>query len=180
MPKDNLEKYIDFGLSGSYQIKAHEKKYWLGEFRERIAFALTKEQIYRKEAMKIVEEKIKDPRVDRVVVHNGVSEIVAGKYMDIANKYKKDFKMIDMQNTNQEIVLILASNEAINEEKVVLEELPLLPDKFYNARNNKLCKVHMKELEDEAPMFVDEFKEISFFDKMMGIKCGVCNIDKGN
>lgn len=173
-PKDDLEKYIDFGLSGSYQIKGAEKRYWLGEFRERIVFALKKEQIHRKEAMKILEEKLKDSRVARVVVHNGISDILAGKYMDLAGKYKKDFKMIDMQNKNQEIALVLASDDAVYEENVLIDQLPVLPDRFYNAKNNKLCKSHMEELEKIAPMFKDEFEEISLFDKLIGINCGVC------
>ena len=177
-PIDELEKYIEFGLSGSFQIKGSEKKYWLGEFRERIVFALSKKQVHRKEAIKITDEKLKDTRVNRLVLHSGVSDLVKGKYMDLAKKHHKDFKIIDMQNENQELALVLASDDAINEENVIIEKLPLLPDYFYNAKSNKLCKIHMEELKNIAPIFIDEFEEVSFFDKMVGITCGVCNKDE--
>ncbi|QXM06703.1 YueI family protein [Crassaminicella indica] len=172
--QSELEKYINYGLSGTPQIKADEKRRWLGEFRERVVFALTFEQINRKEAVKVVEEKCKDERVDKIIVESSVLDTVIEKFMDIAKKYNKDYKTVDMQNTNGEIALVLASSEAVNESCVLIEKLPVLPDIFYHAKSKKLCKEHMEILKKEAPMFIDEFEEITFLDKMIGIKCGVC------
>jgi|GEM_PF-2003946 len=179
-PYDELEKYIEFGLSGSLEVKGQEKRYWLGEFRERIVFALTLEQVNHREAIKITDEKLNDTRIDRIVVYSGVKQDVAEKYMDLAKKHKKDFKIIDMQNKKQKIALALVSNEAVNEQNVLTEKMPILPEKFLNARNNKLCKAHMEELKRIAPLFTDGFEEVSLSDRMVGVACGVCKIDENN
>ncbi|MCT4619029.1 MAG: YueI family protein [Marinisporobacter sp.] len=171
--QSELEKYVEYGVAGTPQIKADEKKHWLGEFRERITFALNFEQINRKEAIKMVEEKCKDGRVNKLILENSVLDTIAEKYMDVAKKYDKEYKTIDM-NTNKEIALVLASNEAVNEKDILIEKLPVLPEAFYHAKNKKLCKKHMQELREEAPLFIDEFEEITLLDKMMGISCGVC------
>jgi uncharacterized protein YueI len=174
-PKNDLEKYIEYGLSGTPELKRDEKKHWLGEFRERVVFALTYDQIYRKEAVKIVKEKCKDDRVDKIIVSNNVNQAISGQYMDVAHTYHKDYKTIDLQDEKGNIALVLASEDAVDEKQVLMEKMPLLPEKFYLAQNNKLCKFHMEELQKSAPMFVDEFEEISFFDKLVGVKCSVCN-----
>lgn len=172
--KSELEKYTEYGLSGSPQIKADEKKRWLGEFRERVVFALTYEQINRKEAVKIVGEKCKDNKVKKIILEDRVQESIAEKFMDLANKYNKYYKMIDIKNEKKEIALVLASDEAVDEEEVLMDKIPSLPEDFYYATNKKLCKKHMEMLQQQAPMFIDEFEEITIFDKMIGTKCGVC------
>ncbi|QZY55529.1 DUF1694 domain-containing protein [Crassaminicella profunda] len=176
--QSELEKYTEYGLSGTPEIKADEKKYWLGEFRERVIFALTFEQINRKEAVKVIEEKCKDERIDKLIVESSVLDTITEKFMDLAHKYDKDYKTIDMNGTNKEIALVLASNEAIDERQVLIKELPKLPDEFYYAHSKKLCKKHMEELQKKSPMFMDEFEEMTLLDKMMGIKCGVCEVVK--
>lgn len=173
--KSDLEKYAEFALSGPPQIKADEKRYWLGEFRERIVFALSFEQIEVREALKLVEEKLQDSRIDQVIIHSGVRDSISEKYLELAHQYQKDYKQVDLQNPKQEIALVLASKEAVNEENVMTDHIPLLPKQFYNASGRKLCTKHMEELRKEAPRFVDEFEEIGFLDKIMGIRCGVCS-----
>ncbi|QEK13214.1 DUF1694 domain-containing protein [Crassaminicella thermophila] len=173
--KSDLEKYVEYGIAGVPEIKGSEKRYWLGEFRERVILALTFEQIYRKEALKVVEEKCKDKRVDKIILEDNVQSTVAEKFMELASKYDKDYKMIDTQNKLGEIALVLASNEAVDEKDVLIKQMPILPDIFYNAKNKKLCKKHMQMLKEEAPLFVDEFQEITFLDRVMGVKCGVCD-----
>ncbi|WZL73620.1 YueI family protein [Clostridiaceae bacterium 35-E11] len=177
-PKNELEKYVEYGVSGTPELKRDEKRHWLGEFRERVVFALTYDQIYRKEAVKIVEEKCKDNRVDKIIVSNKVNQTISGKYMDVAHTYHKDYKTIDLQEEKGEIALVLASQDAVNEKQVLLEKMPSIPEKFYQAKSKKICKAHMDELHKTAPLFVDDFEEISLFDKMLGVKCSVCNGDK--
>ncbi|MEW9123144.1 MAG: YueI family protein [Thermotaleaceae bacterium] len=173
--KNELEKYIDFALGGAPEIKREEKRRWLGEFRERVIFALTYDQIQRKEAKKVVEEKIKDRDVKRIVLHMDISPEIAGIFMELAKNYDVDYRSIDSPELKGDIALLLASDDAVDREQVMMEDMPLLPDKFYHAKSKKLCKNHMEELKEQAPLFVDDFEEVTFFDKMVGIKCGVCD-----
>ena len=174
MENNQLEKYKEHGISGTPQIKGQENRMWLGEFRERIIFALTQEQIKRKEALKVVKDKINNGNIDKIILREDISESIKENYMDIAQKAQKNYKEIHKNSTSGEIVLVLASNEAVNQKEVLLKELPILPEKFYKAKSNKLCKKHMEELEDIAPLFVSEFEEIGLFDKLGGAKCAVC------
>lgn len=178
MVKSNeLEKYLDFAMYGAPEIRGEEKRYWLGEFRERVVFAVAHEQIGRREIFKIIEEKAKDARVDKVIVDGKLGSEATGKIMEICKKEGKDFRTISNAELKGEIALVMASHEAVNIEKVLLRDFPLIPEKYNGAKSKKLCKNHMKELVSQAPMYADEFEEITFFDKMVGIKCGVCDED---
>ena len=174
---NELERYMDFALGNIPEIKKDEKRRWLGEFRERVIFALTKDQIKRREAIKVLEEKIKDGKAKKLIINMKVGPEISGAFMELAAKYDLDYKSVDSPDHRGDIALILASDDAVNVENVVLEVLPLMPEKFYQAKSKKLCKEHMEELKNEAPMYADEFEEVTFFDKMVGIKCSVCADD---
>ncbi|AOT70066.1 YueI family protein [Geosporobacter ferrireducens] len=171
---NELERYIDLALGNVPELKQDEKRRWLGEFRERVVFALTEDQIKRREAKKVLEEKIKNGEAKKLIMNMKIAPEISGRFMELAAKYDLDYKSVDLPNQKGDIALVLASDDAVNVENVVLEELPSMPDKFYQSRSRKLCKDHMEELKNEAPMYVDEFEEVTFFDKMVGIKCGVC------
>lgn len=171
---NELERYLDLALGNIPELKGDEKRKWLGEFRERVVFALKEDQIHRREAKKILEEKIKGLKPKKLILNAKVVPGIAGIFMELAAKYDLDYKSVDSPNQKGDIALVLASDHAVNIEEVVLEELPLMPEKFYQSKSKKLCREHMEELKKEAPIYFDEFEEVTFFDKMVGIKCGVC------
>ena len=172
--KNQLERYVDFALSGTPEIKSDEKRNWLGEFREKIVLALTNEQVQRDDALQLVEEKMKDNRVDALIVRGQVSQDVTGKLMTICQRTGKDYRSINRPDLKGDIAMVLISNEAVDEENVRLDTSKLLSDQFYNAKNNKLCKKHMEALKSQHPQFTNRFEEIGIMDKMIGTKCGVC------
>ncbi|MBB6216351.1 uncharacterized protein YueI [Anaerosolibacter carboniphilus] len=176
--KNQLERYIDFALYGTPEIKADEKRNWLGEFRERVVLALTDEQIQRDDALQLVEEKMKDRRIDALIVKGQVNQEIAGKLMTICQRTGKDYRSVNRPDSKGDVAMVLVSDEAVNEEEVILDTSTLLSDQFYNARNNKLCKKHMEELRAQYPQFENRFEEISVVDKMIGTKCGVCEDER--
>ncbi|WP_129596082.1 DUF1694 domain-containing protein [Anaerophilus nitritogenes] len=178
MTHNDLEKYVQYGVTGTPQIKADEKRIWLGEFRERVVFALTYDQIYKEEAIKVVKEKCKDERVKKIIIENNIRSEIAEKFMDISKEFQKDYKTIDMGDKKGDIALVLASDDAVEENNIILEKIPSLPQEFLNIKNKKICKKHIEFLQKEAPFFVDEFKEINFLDQFVGIKCEVCERTK--
>ncbi|MFZ5968900.1 MAG: DUF1694 domain-containing protein [Bacillota bacterium] len=177
--KPQLEQYIEYGLHGIPEIRGEEKKHWLGEFRERVLFGLTFQQIARKDAIFVVEEKIKDSKVKKVIVSSNVNAKIAGEYMALAGKNQKDFKIIDFPERKGDVALILASDEAVNVDDVIPDQKSFLPDAFYAAIGEKLCEKHMEELEHAAPQYAHHFEKVTLFDKMVGIKCGMCEKSGG-
>lgn len=169
-----LEKYVEFALSGAPEIKGDEKRRWLGEFRENVVFALTDDQIQRKDIWRILEDKIKDPRVSRMIVKGQVNGEIAGKLMEICRKAGKDYKTINNPDFKGDIAMILASHRAVDEDDIWIDPGSLLSDKFYHAKSNRLCKKHMEELKELHPQFADDFQELTFVDKLAGITCGIC------
>jgi uncharacterized protein YueI len=172
--KNQLEKYIDFALAGTPELKTAERRNWLGEFREKIVFALTNEQVQRDDALQLVEEKMKDHRVDALIVKGQINQNITGKLMTICQRTGKDYRSINRPDLKGDIAMVLVSNDAVDEENVVLDTSALLSDTFYHAKGNKLCKKHMEQLKTQYPKFTNRFEEISLVDKMIGNKCGVC------
>ncbi|MCT4593936.1 MAG: YueI family protein [Anaeromicrobium sp.] len=174
--ESELEKYTTMGLAGGFEIKGEEKKLWLGDYRERIVFALLDEQIMKKEALVILKEKVNDERIDKLVIRNDIPEMTRDKIMDMAKLANITYKEIEKDDTRGPIALTLASKEAVEVRKVLMDTMPHLPEKFKKSKSKYLCEEHMEELKKEAPYFVNEFKEINFFDKLTGEKCGVCQL----
>ena len=172
--KNQLERYIDFALLGTPELKTAERRNWLGEFREKIVFALTSEQVQRDDALQLVEEKMKDHRVDALIVKGQVNQDIAGKLMTICQRTGKDYRSINRPDLKGDIAMVLVSNDAVDIEEVLLDTSALLSDTFYHATSNKLCKKHMEELKKQYPQFENRFEEIGLLDKMIGTKCGVC------
>ncbi|PAB58287.1 DUF1694 domain-containing protein [Anaeromicrobium sediminis] len=174
--ESELEKYTTMGLTGGFEIKGEEKKHWLGDYRERIVFALLEEQVMKKEALTILKEKVTDKRIDKLVIRNDIPEMIRDKMMDIAKMADITYKEIEKDDTAGPIALTLASKEAVEVDNVIMDNMPNLPEKFKRSKNKYLCEEHMEELKKEAPYFVNEFKEVNFFDKLTGEKCGVCEL----
>ncbi|WP_026478240.1 YueI family protein [Alkaliphilus transvaalensis] len=173
MPEqDELKKILDFALNGTPELKREEKKIWLGEFRERVIMGLPMEQVLTEDALPYVEEALGDPMAEMLIVNNRIPMGHMGKYMQLAKKMNKEYKSIAVDH-KEAMGVVVASRRAVDREEVV-PEIKMLPEKFRGLHHNKLCPQHLEELEKAAPMYLDQFKKVTFGDKMMGIKCAIC------
>ena len=145
MTNNDLEKYVQYGVIGTPEIKADEKKVWLGEFRERVVFALTYGQIYQEEAIKVIKEKCKDERVQKIIIENSVRLDIAEEFMDLSKEFKKDYKTVDMGDAKGKIALVLANDDAVDEENVLVDKIPSLPKEFLNTYQNSSFEVIHRE-----------------------------------
>lgn len=170
-----LEKYATMGMHGGAELKADEKKCWLGDYRERIIFALSEEQVNKKEALAVLKKEIEHDKTDKIVVRSDVSEIVKDKLMDIAKNKDITYKQVEKNTTKGPIVVTIASSEAVEKENVLIDRMPHLPEIFKKSKNKYLCDKHMEILKKEAPFYVNEYETINFLDKLFGKECGVCS-----
>lgn len=110
MKKEKLDQYIEYGIGGVPELKKEEKEHFLGEFKERIVLAIQKEQLVeRKKCFNILENKIQEQWVDKIIVNANLNHEDRVQCMKLAKRYNKHFKLA---NRKTPIAIVLASNEA--------------------------------------------------------------------
>ncbi|AKL93740.1 hypothetical protein CACET_c02240 [Clostridium aceticum] len=170
--KTDLERTIEYALNGVPEIKAKEKRKWLGEFRERVVLGLTIEEAKKIEAINVVKEGLKDSAAEMLIVNNNIPMETAGKYMKLAKEMNKEYKSVATE-AQEAMGVVLASRSAVDREDVtpVIKELP---EKFHHVKHKELCSKCYEELQHLSPEAAKEFKKLSFVDKVIGLYCGAC------
>lgn len=115
--KTELERTIEYAIRGAPQIKADEKRKWLGEFRERVILGLTIEQSHMKEAPDCVEDALKHNMADVIIVNQNMTAEMMSKYMRLAQNTGKRFKSV-ATNNEEAMGVVVASDKAVEIENV--------------------------------------------------------------
>ncbi|HZK37927.1 MAG TPA: YueI family protein [Clostridia bacterium] len=115
--KTELERTIEYAIRGAPQIKADEKRKWLGEFRERVILGLTVEQSHMEEALCHVEDALKHEMADIIIVNQDMLIEMMAKYMRLAKDTGKRFKSV-ATDSEEAMGLVVASSEAVKIENV--------------------------------------------------------------
>ncbi|MGV8145806.1 MAG: DUF1694 domain-containing protein [Alkaliphilus sp.] len=173
MKKGELKKAIERGLGGMPEIKAIEKKKWLGEFRERVILGLTVKQCSDEYSLHHVQEALKDSMAEKLIVNNKMSIDAISRYMRLADKMEKDF----ISRTSQcedAMGVVVASSVAVNREDIE-DETNNIPTKFADVKKGKLCRECLQELRETDKKRFRDFTRITLLDKILGAKCVVCN-----
>ena len=174
--KSNLEKTVEFALRGAPEIKADEKRKWLGEFRERVVFGLTVEAALQMESIAYVEKAMEDPEAKMLIVNNRLPSEIINKYMQLAKRVDREYKSVETE-FREAMGVVIASRYAINRETVE-SNIKILPQRFRNLRSKKLCNACYAQIENDYAEYQQFYEKITFGDKMIGIKCGACDRDK--
>ncbi|SCY87320.1 DUF1694 domain-containing protein [Alkaliphilus peptidifermentans] len=174
--KDELQRTVEFALKGTPELKAEEKKIWLGEFRERVIMALKIEDAKLMEGLLYTEKALEDSRAEMIIVNNKIPMKIMGKYMELAKRKNKEYKTINTDSKHA-MGVVIASRMAVDRENVE-QEIKKLPKKFTNIRYKGLCSDCYGEIMDIDSNYGASFKKLTLIDKLMGIKCGVCENDE--
>ncbi|KAB3530900.1 DUF1694 domain-containing protein [Alkaliphilus serpentinus] len=175
MSDDKLKRTIEFAIHGAPELKLQEKRIWLGEFRERVVMALTLEDTNKTLAIDKIQEGIRDPEAEMIIVNNRVPIEIMSKYMKLAKNFNKEYKTVDAIS-HKAMGVVIASRRAVNREDVVLE-IPVIPEKFKNINHKELCPQCYNQLKEISSEYSKEFKRLNVIDRMVGIKCGACERD---
>jgi len=174
--KSELEKAVEFALRGTLDLKTDEKRKWLGEFRERVVYGLTKEEASQPEAMPHLEKVMEDPEAEMLIVNNNLPPEVITKYMQLAKKANREYKSV-ATDSKEAMGLVIASRSAVDRENVE-GKIKMLPPKFKNLKGKKLCSKCYNEIQENYKEYEGLFEKVTFGDKLIGIKCGACEEDK--
>jgi uncharacterized protein YueI len=91
---DSSEEFIKQHMFGNPQIKPDEKRAFLGNFRERVALALTIGQLQQAGTPELVDKVLKNYPEYRVYINGRMDQELIDPFMDIAIKEKVQFTVL--------------------------------------------------------------------------------------
>lgn len=173
---DELRKTVEYGLKGAPELKADEKRIWLGEFRERVVLGIHLGEINKEETLGYVGEALKNPDAKRLILNNKISMEKQGSYMKLAKEANIEYKAISTE-AREAMGIVVASDKPVDYQEVIptIKEIPI---KFRGRGSKRLCSKHMEELKEISPHFAKEFKPLSFLDRLLGTGCKACQGEK--
>lgn len=183
--KSRLEEKVLEGVYGQPELKAEEKRKFLGEFEERVLRYLTVEQVTEPGIYPEIAAAIKDPGAKKLVIDRQVDLGLAHEYIEMARENNLLFKRVDSPGFKGEVGLVIVSDQAverkIDEKKVVSRRERLqgkgISDKIIENVGHKLCGSCWSMLADKAPEELSNYQKMSWLDRVTGTKC-VCEDER--
>ncbi len=166
-----------------YKIQG-EKNEYLGEYKERVIAALTKEQIIEDDVYPEILQYMRDNKAYVLKMARDVSIKKLKPYIQEAEKIGLKYQLVDALTYRGNIGLVLASKEALEEtdlnEELLIRDMDQdfidagLGEKFSKKRGKKICNECMEKVEETLPQYKKDFKEINILDRILGYKCPIC------
>ena len=181
MSEDDLIREVEKTKDRAMNAQADRTRY-LGEFKERVIVALTKEQVAEDEIYIEVANAMKNREATKMIFSREVPLEKIERYIKKAEEAQIQHKSVDGLLYFGDVGLIIAADDAL---KAPIEDVFVksIADKFsekrlnpiyYQSFNKKICQLHLKVIKEEMQEYKDEYQEISFVDKLFGMKCPIC------
>lgn len=178
---ENMEKEILKNVEKSKDRLAnilYERNQFLGIYKERVLVALTEEEVKEKLIYPEVKKALEKVIATKMVLTRRVDMKYLKKYINLANMYKVDCKIVDGLSYVGNISLVVSADDAVDIKRnpVVKSRLEILKDRgmplaYYDALGKKVSKRYLKIIKKLLPELLDQYKELTFFDKLCGEKC---------
>lgn len=110
---DDVQQTLIIGINGPPILKEEERNLYLGEFKERVLFSLTKNEVAQKVTNKKVEAAMEDPRSSTVIVHNQIPYRHYQKYRILAEAHNLEFTVRYDPDFKGDLGLVVVSDNAI-------------------------------------------------------------------
>lgn len=159
-----------------------EKNYYLGEYKERVIAALNKDQIIEDEVYPEIITAMKDSRAYIVKMTREIKISYLKPYIKKAEEIGIKYELIDGISYVGNVGLVVVSKQALNDqnEEVLIRDMDQdfidagLGEVYSKNRGKKICSECYKKVEKLLPKYIDDFEKLGFFDKLIGIKCPIC------
>ena len=164
-----------------YNIQ-HQKKYYLGEYRERVILALKIEQLIEDDVYPEVIEAMNDSRAKLLKLRRDVGLKCLKPYIKEAEKLDFRYELIDGLTYLGDIGLVVITSEALDNEEddLIVRDMDQdfldvgLGYEFSKNKGKRVCNECHLKIEDKLPNYLEEFKRLNIIDKLMGTSCPVC------
>lgn len=163
-----------------------ERDFYLNEFKENIIIALTEEQINSGIVYQEVLNQIKSGKVACLKMKRELPLTKLKPYITTAEKIGVKYELVDALNFRGKIGLVVVSKVPFdNEHREVV--VPSIEDKFENVGlsreyvkyfEKKICEKHYELVKNKIPNYENRFKKINFLDKLIGVNCPICKLEK--
>lgn len=164
-----------------------ERAFYLDEFKENIAMALTEDQINSGVVYPEIFIEMKKETTAYIKMRRDIPLKNFKPYINEAEKSGVKFTLVDSLNLSGNIALVVVSKEAFdnNDDRMIV--LPDVSEKFKNAGlypeyvkyfGQKICDKHYKMVEDKLPEYKNKFENLTFLDKLFGKSCPICRVEK--
>ncbi len=173
---DELKRTVEYALRGAPDLKAHEKRKWLGEFRERVIMGIPLTQVNEEETLDHVKNALENTDAHLLIVNNLIPIEGQGRYMRLAKGMNKEYKTVSSE-AKEAMGIVVASTRPVDYADVI-PRIQSIPEKFVNSTTHRLCNKHFQELKTISPRYAQKFKGISFMDKLLGVGCSACHWEK--
>ena len=120
---DNLQQRIDQAASGTPLTKPDEQAHYLGTFRERCYVSMTVNQLKKESNKNLLTRALATYPEAKVLINGLLSTSLQANYIQIVTTHKHAFTIVTPKQSLREddIGLLLVSDEAVNEEVIDLE-----------------------------------------------------------
>ena len=178
---ENMEKEILKNVEKSKDRLAnilYERNQFLGIYKERVLVALTEEEVKERLIYPEVKKALEKIVATKMVLTRRVDMKYLKKYINLANMYKVDCKIVDGLSYVGNISLVVSADDAVDIKRnpIVKSRLEIIKDRgmplaYYDALGKKVSKRYLKIIKKLLPELLDQYKELTFFDKLCGEKC---------
>ncbi|MDK9580514.1 DUF1694 domain-containing protein [Sneathia sanguinegens] len=156
----------------------YERNQFLGIYKERVLVALTEEEVKERLIYPEVKKALEKVVATKMVLTRRVDMKYLKKYINLANMYKVDCKIVDGLSYVGNISLVVSADDAVDIKRnpVVKSRLEIIKDRgmplaYYEALGKKVSKRYLKIIKKLLPELLDQYKELTFFDRLCGEKC---------
>ena len=163
-----------------------ERAYYLDEFKENIALALTEEQLLSGIVYPEIIEAMKKDGVAYIKMKRDINLKYLKPYISAAEKLDVRYTLVDSLNLLGNIGLVVVVKEAFdnNDRDIILKniderfkEVGLYPE-YTKYFGKKICNRHYSLVKEKLPGYETKFKKLTIFNQLFGESCPICRIEK--
>ncbi|WP_088187945.1 YueI family protein [Desulfosporosinus sp. FKA] len=120
--KDKIEQRLLVGMHGTPELKHSEKIQYLGEFRERIIKCLTKKQAAQTFIYSEIEDALKHPQAEKMLIDGELSPQFTDKYIQLARQIGKPYTLIHDPELKGETGVVVVSKDAVDVDDIEIND----------------------------------------------------------
>jgi uncharacterized protein YueI len=117
-----VEDYLEQGIHGPKEIKAGERREFLGTLRERVVIALKRSQVFETNVYPEIEQMMKQYPHSKLFLNGQMDYQYLGKYIKLATSHDIPYKIVLNKDHNSDLGLVLAESNAINKEEIYIKK----------------------------------------------------------
>lgn len=163
-----------------------ERAFYLDEFKENVALALTEEQLKSGIVYPEIIERMKKDDVAYIKMKREIELKFLKPYITEAENSKVRYTLIDNLNLLGNVGLVVIVKDAFdtNDREILVkdivekfQEVGLYPE-YVKYFGKKICDKHYSLVEEKLPGYEKKFKKLTIFNQLFGESCPICRIEK--